>query len=72
MIFEKLYTIGAVQVHSSGRTKFKGGGPGLGLAIARGVVQAHGGKLWVESTGYDETTFPGSTFFVLLPFTPIA
>jgi hypothetical protein len=34
IIFEKLYQIGKVELHSSGRIKFKGGGPGLGLAIS--------------------------------------
>jgi len=67
LIFEKFGQAGDVLMHSSGKTKFKGGGPGLGLAIARGIVEAHGGHIWVESPGYDEQTNPGSTFFVSLP-----
>ena len=70
-IFEKFYQTGQVALHSTGKTKFKGGGPGLGLTIARGMVQAHGGRLWVESQGYDETTCPGSQFHVVLPLAPM-
>lgn len=70
LIFTKFYQTGEVALHSSGKTKFKGGGPGLGLAIAKGIVEAHGGKLRVESPGYDEVACPGSTFYVSLPLHP--
>lgn len=71
LIFEKFYQTGEVSLHSSGRTKFKGGGPGLGLAISKGIVLAHDGKIWVESEGYDEVRCPGSRFYVRLPLFPI-
>lgn len=67
IIFEKLYQLGEVQLHSSSRTNFKGGGAGLGLAIASGIVKALQGSIWVESEKRDEETFPGSTFFIRLP-----
>lgn len=70
LIFEKFYQVGDATVHSSGKTSFKGGGPGLGLAIVRGVARAHGGKVWVESLGHDEVKFPGSTFYLQLPIDP--
>ena len=70
LIFEKFYQVGAVALHSSGKTTFKGGGPGLGLALVRGVARAHGGRVWVESAGHDEVNFTGSTFYLLLPLAP--
>jgi signal transduction histidine kinase len=67
LIFDKFYQTGEVMLHSSGTTKFKGGGPGLGLAIAKGAVAAHGGAIWVESAKHDEDECPGSRFVVQLP-----
>jgi signal transduction histidine kinase len=66
-IFDTFSGLGDTALHSSGKTKFKGGGPGLGLSIAKGIIEAHGGTIWAESDGYDEQAYPGSTFHIMIP-----
>ncbi|MCK6630398.1 MAG: response regulator [Anaerolineae bacterium] len=66
-IFENFYEVRDIERHSTSKTEFMGGGTGLGLAIARGVAQAHGGSLWVESEGHDPVRCPGSQFHLILP-----
>jgi two-component system phosphate regulon sensor histidine kinase PhoR len=39
-----------------------GGGTGLGMAIAKHIVQGHGGRIWVQSVEGE-----GSTFYVAIP-----
>jgi signal transduction histidine kinase len=41
-------------------------GMGLGLAVSRAIVQAHGGRLWVAPSGA-----PGTTFCLAFPFAPM-
>ncbi|PLX74295.1 MAG: PAS domain-containing sensor histidine kinase [Desulfuromonas sp.] len=66
-IFDKFYEVGEVEAHSTGKVAFKGRGAGLGLTVVKGVVALHGGAVWVESPGHDPQSFPGSTFYILLP-----
>ena len=72
LVFEKFYQTGEVHLHSSGKTKFKGGGPGLGLAIARGIINAHHGRIWIKSPGHNEQMCPGTTIYVRLPLNGFA
>ena len=54
-IFAKFY-----QVDSS--TTREHGGTGIGLSICKGIIDAHGGKIWAESK-----VGQGATFHILLP-----
>jgi len=66
-VFDKFYEVGNIEEHFTGKTAFKGKGTGLGLTIVKGIVDMHGGEVWVESSGYDPQTCPGSAFHIMLP-----
>jgi signal transduction histidine kinase len=54
-IFERFFQV-------NGASTRRVGGSGLGLAISRGIIEAHNGKIWVESVPGQ-----GSTFRFTLP-----
>lgn len=64
-VFTEFYEEVPWTEHHSGTTAFRSGGLGLGLAVVKGLVEEHGGKIRAESgKSYGGQ---GSTFLVLLP-----
>jgi len=63
LVFEPFYEIQDVMNHMTSKTAFMGGGIGLGLTLAKEVVESHQGTLLLES---EENK--GSTFIIVLPF----
>ncbi len=57
-IFDRFYRISPSDERSSGS--------GLGLAVVRATVEAHGGKIWADSPGVGH----GTTFYCTLPLAP--
>lgn len=66
-VFERFHTAGDTLLHSTSKTAFRGGGLGLGLAVCKAIAEAHGGRIWVESHGFDPDGLPGSEFIVEMP-----
>lgn len=55
-IFQRFYRVDKSRARASG-------GSGIGLTIAKSLIEAQGGKIWVESAGLGK----GSTFFIQIP-----
>jgi len=61
-IFDKAHIVGDVLNHRSGRMEFGSRGLGLGLALCKAIVEAHGGEVRARSV-----LARGSTFTISLP-----
>ncbi|MCK6577955.1 MAG: hybrid sensor histidine kinase/response regulator [Anaerolineae bacterium] len=66
-IFERFFSSENPDLHSTSKTSFRGGGIGLGLAVVKGIIEAHGGQIAVESPGFNPLAPPGTTFSIVLP-----
>jgi histidine kinase len=55
-LFTRFYRVDKSRARASG-------GSGIGLTIARHFMEAHGGRIWMESAGKGQ----GSTFVISLP-----
>jgi len=62
-IFDKFQEVGDISGHSTSQARFGGKGVGLGLALAKGIIETHAGLVWVESAGLSQ----GCCFSAFLP-----
>lgn len=62
-IFEKFYELGDTISHKSGYIEFRSSGLGLGLSIAKLIVELHNGKIWINSKENE-----GTTVFIAMPY----
>ena len=59
-VFERFYT-------SRPRGAVFGGNSGLGLSIARQIIEAHSGRIWAQNISGDDGLVTGARFTLSLP-----
>lgn len=64
LIFDKFHGTTALKHHGQNPKTGHAPGAGLGLPLAKGIIEGHGGMIWVDSPAAEKT---GSIFNVLLP-----
>lgn len=63
-IFDKFHGAGDISLHGKQKNSVQGPSAGLGLPLAKGMIEAHGGMIWVNNPPIETS---GSCFHVLLP-----
>lgn len=64
LIFDKFHGAGDINLHGKQQHSVQGPSAGLGLPLAKGMIEAHGGMIWVDNPLFSNS---GSCFHVLLP-----
>lgn len=67
MILTKYSNSGEKASYTSGNIKYTWESPGLSLVIAKGIIEAHRGKIWAERADLDEYNLSGITLHFALP-----
>ncbi len=62
-VFRKFFELNEINSHKMGTVEYKSSGLGLGLAMAKRIVQLHGGFITIKSKEQE-----GTTVFMILPY----
>lgn len=68
-VFDLFHVLGSILNHSTSKSSFLGGGMGLGLPTAKGIIEAHLGKVYLISPVQKDDNYPGTACVITLPTT---